>query len=162
MTGFKKNTKGAGQIFALILMVGLMAIIGIAGFYVGNKVAFGYPSNEHKTIVENIHVVDLDANIQLSLEFIQSTNSKMLYIFGQGQAGQFNINADKYQLSEWRWKIGGDPDAYMNVWGAGEDGRTYYIEIGSFSGHRLQIDTPTGQKTLTPTDARYEFLVALD
>lgn len=161
MNGLRQNRKGSGMVLAFLFLTIIVVAAAVGGFYVGNTLAFGSPSKIHATLAKNITVFDIDLNSQTSLEFIRSSESSMLVAFDFGNEGQFGIGETEYALSEWRYHLMGDPDAYMCVWGAGDDGLTYFVEIASFSGNTLKVTTPKAIYYLSPENPKATFLLSV-
>lgn len=163
MKGFNRDGSGEASITAIIvvMLIVMLLTIGILGFYLGSKTALGSPTKDHKFIVNEITMVDTTFAVQATIEFLHAGGSPILEVSPTTESEQFTVGTELYELSEWRWHIHGDPNAYMNIWGAGDDGQTFYIEIVSLSDNKLELSTPTGKYTLTPQKPNVEFLIIL-
>lgn len=127
------------QKFVVGFMVGLILGSVIVIFLMPKFGAVLAPSI-HKQIAEDFQLIDTETGAILELEFIGSKDTKMLSVTPLSF-----VIGEKYTVSEWVWRSGGDPNAYMNIWGPGNDGESYWIEIAKTMGNPLKIVTPWGE-----------------
>lgn len=163
MRKFGSNVRGNANLFTIgifLLFVGVITVGGVM-YYLGSKNSVGNPSSSHQRIIETFELKDEDLNLQGTLEFMGADSARMASTFNKVPVDEFILGNSTYAHSEWKFTIVGDPIAYMNIWGAGEDDETFYVEIMSFSGNTLSVDTPTGDYLLTKDEPRVDFLITL-
>jgi len=60
------------------------------------------------------------------------------------------LHGGTYQYTLWVYSYQGDPEVAVCVWGPGEDGKTYEVELTAFwSGRSYEVKCGTIQKTFT-------------
>lgn len=157
---FSRNKKGS----AIIIGIGLLVTITFTffvGFYIGKTTTEGNPTSTHENIAEVITLFDIELNIQPKLQFVQSFEANF-HSFPETLPLSFPFYSNTtYTISEWKFTIEKDPDAYMNIWGSGNDGQTFFIEIISFSGHEIQVNSPSGSWVLDEFNPSHTFTIKL-
>lgn len=122
---------GAGGV-VLGLVVGLIFGV-IVSPYVNNLTA---PA-DHKAIIDNMKVYDTVAKLYLTPRLADAG----LKVYGQGyplEIWQFT-KGEEYEQTTWLWQRFGDTEFCMTIWGAGDDAKTYYFEVGKLSGTGFEI-----------------------
>lgn len=127
------NTKLTG--FMLVLM--LVAIGGIGGFLYGQGHPV-QPSSEHQNIVSSMIIHDdkwdnylIPKCVDASPELVCGEHSIVsLDAFEYGRT---------YAQSTWIWQRYGDTEFAMTIWGPGEGGTTYSLELSRLAGNPFTV-----------------------
>ena len=102
----------------LLLLVAFTFLSGY-NYFTSNNVY-----SDHKSIADSIKIVD-NGNVLTCKPVDHSEN-----VWGQGLYATVFINGKKYRQSTWLFQRYGDTELVMTIWGPGEDGETYNIELG--------------------------------
>lgn len=159
MRDLKRDRYGQGVALAFLIIVFIVALSGFS-FYLGNRLSGTVPTKYHKAIAEQIFVFDSVTDTQMKTEFIKSSKAIMSSI-SEDYNTRFIAGNRTYVLSEWRFHTEGDVQAYMLIWGAGEDGQSFYVEIGTVTDNELQLNTPKGNFVLSSETPRIDMLIRL-
>ena len=128
----------------------MLALIlgGLLG-YVGHKwISQGTVPQYHAKIAGQIMVYDMDYNTTLTCVFIKASKTPML-----STSELFTPQVVEYDLSEWGFYTGKEPNAYMNIWGPANDGKTFSIEISKMCSNTLKVSCPEGDFILETENA---------
>lgn len=159
MRSMKRNKKGSMVILVAFTLIGLVVSLGI-GYYLG-AASIGSRNSTHDEIAQNTHVINIPYEVQASVKFVGGSSAVPLSVFGEGAPEAFSYNTP-YDYSEYVYKVQGDTNAYMKIYGAANDGKTYYGCIVSCSMHQLQVTLPTGEEViLTGLAPRYDFTLSV-
>ena len=140
----------------------LILILGsLLGYFIGNLITRGQVPQGHGSIVKQISIVDLNFTRYLTPEFIRASKTPMLSVFSTETMSAFTGQGPSYYLSEWGWYSGKDSNAYMNIWGPGDDGISFNVEISKMAANTLQVTCPAGTFTLTNDNAYIGFTLQL-
>lgn len=135
------SNRGSSSVAGAIILV-LMFVVGFLFGWVAYKyTAQGSIPELHDNLAKEITIYDMDYNTSLICVFLKSSKTPMMSSL---ESLQFTPKLVEYDVSEWGWYIGRDPDAYMNIWGPANDGKTYLIEISKTSGNTLKVTCPEG------------------
>jgi hypothetical protein len=124
---------GAGGL-VLGLIIGVALFAG-AGFLMQGGTNIPYDS-KHSYIAEHVSCIDsaIPGGGQLS---------RKLALMGPAAYSPLGLNVftkgKTYTQSLWLFCAGNDIEATMTIWGAGDDGNTYMIELGRHDGSTMQI-----------------------
>lgn len=143
---------------ALGATVLILAVIlgGLFGFLGHKLMTQGTVPQYHAEIAEQIKVYDIDYNTTLTCIFIRASKTPMLSAL-EG----FTPQVVDYDLSEWGFYTGKDPNAYMNIWGPASDGKTFSIEICKMCGNTLQVVCPDGEFILEQENALLSLVITV-
>lgn len=119
--------------------------IGFIGGFLVQSFLEPSPPSDHLAIAEQFEVCDIDYDTDLTLKFIGTSETAMLSVL---ELDAFALKTREYQLSEWGFYTGKDSNAYLNIWGPGDDGETYSIEFVKMCGNTLELTCPSGTYTL--------------
>jgi len=150
------------DLFAVMLLIGLIGGGVFAGYMLGIMRVGDIPRKDHRIIAEQISAENVPYQIDCKLEYARSDNAVPLDVYEIGAASDANFSyATKYPLSEWRFTINGDTTGYMKIYGPDNEGSVYYVGIVSFSMHHFKVTTPIETVTLNVDDARYDTILTL-
>jgi hypothetical protein len=123
---------------ACVVLVILGALIG---FYFAPQLKF--PRGDHEYVAKQVIVYDKTYGRTQTLVFVESGQGQMLSLVPM----QFTPQTVTYKYSFWVFKSGNDVNAVMWIWGPGDDGKTYNVEVARLAGNELEITYPGGKKT---------------
>lgn len=127
------NTKLTG--FVLILM--LMGIGGVGGFLYGQGHPV-QPPTTHQNIVSSMIINDDKWDIYLIPKCVDAS-PELVY----GEHSIISLDAFEtgriYPQSTWIWQRYRDTEVAMTIWGPGEDGITYSIELSKLAGNPFTV-----------------------
>lgn len=113
----------------------LIAIAVVAGIALWQFAPLLAKPQMHQYIIDNTQIMDTDYHTDLVPHFVASRQSPQLSVV----LSQFQPKTKNYDVSEWIWRSNGDPNAFMVIWGPGDDGKSYYIEISKSAGNELYV-----------------------
>lgn len=162
-----KNRCGVGSIVAVVVLLVMLVGSFVGGYVASSLMGSGFENPKHREIVNSIIVTNIPYQLDAKPKFISSSQEVPLSVFEEGDPASvpFAYNTP-YDFSEYVWKVKGDTNAYMKIYGAAEDGETYYIVIVSVSMHKLNVATPIEiqgkiDHELTVEHPRFEFIMKL-
>lgn len=149
------NRKGNSAIAGTIVLILAIILGGLLGYVAHKYMSQGTVPQYHSEIAELIKIYDLTYNTTLTCVFIKASKTPQL-----SSLNEFTPKLVDYDVSEWGYYCGEDPNAYVNIWGPGNDGKTFYIEICKMSGNTLQVDCPDGT-FLLETESYLDLLITV-
>jgi hypothetical protein len=124
-----------------IVVVVLVVLGALLGFFLLPQVKS--PPRDHEYIAKQVTVYDKTYGCTQILVFVESGRGQMLTLVPM----QFTPQTVTYTYSFWAFKTGNDINAVMWIWGPGDDGKTYSVEVARLAGNELEITYPGGKKT---------------
>lgn len=132
--------------YAIVGIVCALLLGLVVGFVSNPVITQATAPADHKTVIDNITIIDTKTNKQLTPRFWGSRTSKMLSLVPL----QFSPNKT-YTQSDWGfYSMEGnyaDLNAVVSVWGPSDDGKTYNVEVARLMGNPATITV--GQRTFT-------------
>ena len=121
----------------LLLMVMLLVVGGFGGYLygLGNPVQ---PPSDHQNIVSRMIIYDEDFDFRLIPKCVDASPEVVCGEHSIVQLGLFETGRT-YAHSTWIWQRYGDTEIAMTIWGPGEDGTTYSIELGKLAGNPFTV-----------------------
>lgn len=164
MRRLRKNRNGSAMVLAVVFLVVISASTLGIGYYLGT-ISQGTPPADHQKLVNSIIVTNIPYEIEGKAKFVSSSHEVALSSFEVGAPEAFSYNTP-YKFSEWVYKVQGDTNAYMKIYGAANDDETYYIVIVSVSMHQLNVETPIEihgavDRTLNMEHPRFDFTMKI-
>jgi len=120
----------------------LIAVVAVALYMVYNNLS-AIPEG-HEAIANQIVVYDATFGRFQELHFVRSGKTPMLSV---KPLSMFQPQTREYTYSLWEFRSGDDVNAVMMIWGPGDDGATYFVEISRLSANELKISYPGGEFT---------------
>lgn len=130
----------------------LIAIVAVAFYMAYNT--FSTPPEDHEAIAKQVTVYDATYRRFQELHFIRSGKSRQLSVKA---LSAFEPQRKEYTYSLWEFRCGDDVNAVMMIWGPGDDGATYAVEIARLACNELEVTYPKGKFTF-PKDSDVGYL----
>jgi hypothetical protein len=128
-------------VLALLIGVGFLAGSFMGGFLAASLTV---PA-KHKAIVDDMKLTLVANGLELQVKFVDSHNAE----WGKGcPLSMFDVGTT-YTSTTWLWQRYGDTEFVMQIWGPGNDGKTYQISLGRVSGGNAHVLTYKGVTKLT-------------
>jgi hypothetical protein len=125
-----------------VIVAVVFLVLGVLlGFYFAPQ--FKFPPRDHEAIAKQVTVYDKTYGRTQTLVFVESGQGQMLILVPM----QFTPQTVTYAYSFWVFKTGNDVNAVMWIWGPGDDGKTYSVEVARLAGNELEVTYPGGKKT---------------
>ena len=105
-------------------MMLLMLVLGVVLGWFGHTVLVFPPSN-HKNIIDKL-IITTDSNKLASTYLKSGTSTWTLSLVTNFLKG------GTYTYSLWTYSYQEDPEVSVCIWGPGEDGSTYQVELSAF------------------------------
>lgn len=125
----------------VIVAIAFLVIGACLGYYLAPQLNF--PPKDHESIAKQVIVYDKTYGRAQVLVFVESGRGQLLSLVPL----QFTDQTKEYQYSFWVFKTGNDVNAVMWIWGPGDDGKTYSVEIARLAANELEIVYPGGKVT---------------
>lgn len=101
------------------------------------------PPSDHEAIAKQVIVYDKTYGRAQTLVFVEAGTGQMLSLIRL----EFTPQTKDYKYSFWVFKTGNDVNAVMWIWGPGDDGKTYSVEVARLMGNEAEITYPGGKAT---------------
>lgn len=107
-----------------LLLAALLA--GVIAGWLAHDTLVTAPT-DHQAIVDNMTIYDSKVGLKLTPKYVDGGLKE--YAKGVPLSTYF-IKGKQYQQTTWIWQRYGDTEMVMTIFGPGENGRTYSIELG--------------------------------
>ena len=121
---------------AIIVLIMLIGFGFLAGSFFGGFFGQLTVPASHKVIVDHMKLTLVATGLPLTVKFVDSVNAE----YGKGCPLSMFTVSKTYACSTWVWQRYGDTEFVMQIWGPGNDGKTYDVAFGRVSGgnaHKL-------------------------
>lgn len=112
-----------------------IAVFGSMGFLIGRQTEVSPPAS-HQNVIDRMVVLDTLYDLYLVPKCVDA--GQRVYAKGHSELAIFEYDRTYWQ-STWLWNRYGDTEIAMTIWGPGEDGKTYSLEIAKLAYNELQI-----------------------
>ena len=121
---------------ALIVLVLLIGVGFLAGSFLGGFVKQWTAPQGHSSIINGMKIaVTYATPVDLQPEFLKSSSATWT----------LSVLSDNFQWSKtysyslWVYSCNGDPEVYVCIWGPGNDGKTFMVELCSSADRKYRV-----------------------
>jgi len=114
-----------------ITLVAIIGVVALAIYFYTSPRVIGIPQ-DHSQIINDLDVVEVGTSETFSLSSLCVDSGSR--VFGENWPLSIFETGETYTQSTWIWQREGDTEACLTVWGPGDDGKTYDLELSRLVG----------------------------